>query len=65
MPKKIKIKNTLPDILSALCSHKDCSDWLKTTIWNKLNDNADIPTDSPEQYALMLKFQKREPELKS
>ncbi len=48
MPKKIKIKNTLPDILSALCSHKDCSDWLKTTIWNKLNDNADIPTDSPE-----------------
>jgi hypothetical protein len=54
--KKIKVKNTLPHLLSALCTHDDCPEWLKLKIWDTLNDNADIPPDSPDQYTLMLKY---------
>jgi hypothetical protein len=29
----IKIKNELPELLEAVCDHKDCPEWLKDGIW--------------------------------
>ncbi len=55
-PKKIKVKNTVPHLLSALCNHDDCPEWLKSKIWNTLSDNANIPADTPEFYEQCLKY---------
>ena len=56
MPKKIKIKNTVPHLLEAVTKHKDCPEWLKQKIYNTLSDNSDIPADCSEMYAVMLKY---------
>ena len=39
MPKKIKVKNELPELLEAVCTHKDCPEWLKLGIWEAVNIN--------------------------
>ncbi len=56
MPKKIKIKNSVPHLLSAVCRHKDCPAWLDDEIWKAVNSYADIPPTSPEQFAVMLAY---------
>jgi hypothetical protein len=30
----IKIKNKLPELLEAVCNHKDCPEWLQDGIWD-------------------------------
>jgi hypothetical protein len=54
--KKIKVKNTVPHLLSAAMNHEDCPNWLKGLIWNTFNDNADMPADTPEFYAQCIKY---------
>jgi hypothetical protein len=36
--KYIAVKNKLPELLEAVCYHKDCPRWLKNTIWDKFNN---------------------------
>ncbi len=54
--KKIKVKNTVPHLLSAACNHEDCPNWLRTLVWNTLSDNANIPADTPAFYKQCLKY---------
>lgn len=51
--KNIKVKNTLPDLLEAVCQHKDCPDWLSDGIWDLVNDqpSSTVFTSSYWQYA--------------
>ncbi len=55
-PKKIKVKNTVPHLLSAVCNHEDCPEWLKGKIWNTLTDNAHIPSDTAAFFKECLKY---------
>ncbi len=34
----IKIKNELPELLEAICNHKDCPEWLTDAIWEAFNN---------------------------
>jgi hypothetical protein len=36
--KTIKIKNELPELLEAVCRHRDCEDWLRDAIWDAFNN---------------------------
>jgi hypothetical protein len=36
--KTIRIKNELPELLEAVCTHEDCPDWLNEAIWDAVND---------------------------
>ncbi len=54
--KKIKVKNTVPDLLAAVTNHEDCPEWLKSKIYNTLADNSTIPADCAEMYGAMLKY---------
>ena len=56
MPKQNTINTDLPELLSAVCNHKDCPDWLSEKIWESLNTNSLVPADCPEQFAIMLKY---------
>ncbi|MDQ3712213.1 MAG: hypothetical protein M3388_08355 [Acidobacteriota bacterium] len=38
MSNKIKIKNEVPELLEAVCIHKDCPEWLKEAIWEAFNN---------------------------
>jgi hypothetical protein len=33
-----RIKNELPELLEAICGHKDCPEWLYDGIWDLIND---------------------------
>ena len=33
-----RIKNELPELLEAICRHKDCPEWLYDGIWDLIND---------------------------
>jgi hypothetical protein len=35
--KTIRIKNELPELLEAVCTHEDCPDWLSEAIWDAVN----------------------------
>jgi hypothetical protein len=54
--KKIKVKNTVPHLLSTACNHEECPNWLKTLVWNTLSDNANVPADTPAFYKQCLKY---------
>lgn len=56
MKSKIKVKNTFPHLLAAATNHPDCPEWLRSKIWNALDNNSNIPPDSADFYALMLKY---------
>ncbi len=36
----IKIKNELPELLEAVCLHKDCPEWLRDDIWESFNNQS-------------------------
>ena len=38
MSRYIRIKNELPELLEAVCYHKDCPNWLKDAIWDAVNN---------------------------
>ncbi len=38
MTKTIRIKNELPELLEAVCTHNDCPEWLADTIWESFNN---------------------------
>jgi hypothetical protein len=54
--KKIKVKNTVPHLLMALVSHKDCPVWLDMKIWNTLTDNSNIPAKTVGFFKQALKY---------
>lgn len=35
----IRLQNTLPHLLEAVCSHADCPDWLRGDLWDLINNH--------------------------
>jgi hypothetical protein len=56
MPKKIKVKNTVPHLLMALVRHEDCPVWLDMKIWNTMSDNGNIPANTVGFFKQALKY---------
>ena len=44
----IKIKNELPELLEAVCNHKDCPEWLMDAIWDAINNQTMLCTYSAD-----------------
>lgn len=42
----IRIKNELPELLEALCTHPDCPDFIQDAIWDAVSDRATSVTFS-------------------
>ena len=38
--KTIRVKNDLPHLLEAVCSHPECPDWLMEGIWDAFNSQS-------------------------
>lgn len=48
------VKNNLPELLEAVCTHEDCPDWLSGMIWDKLNDRSQFDAYSASYFRHML-----------
>ncbi len=35
-----RIKNDLPELLEAVCNHKDCPEWLSDAIWDAVSERS-------------------------
>ena len=40
--KTIRIKNELPELLEAVCSHSDCPEWLSDGIWDLIHNQPQV-----------------------
>ncbi len=62
----IKIKNELPELLEAVCEHKDCPEWWKDGIWNLFNEQHTEVTFSADYWRAQFEaIFEPEPELKT
>jgi hypothetical protein len=48
------VKNELPELLSAVCNHDDCPEWLKDAIWDTINDKTELDAFAPGYFREML-----------
>ncbi len=39
---RITIKNELPELLEAICTHPDCPEWLQDAIWESFQNRTDL-----------------------
>ncbi len=44
--KIVRIKNELPELVEAICMHKDCPEWLYDGIWDLINDKGGMMAQS-------------------
>ena len=51
--KKLK-KQPLPELLSAVCNHKDCPNWLAGEIWDALNESVTASPYSPSYFRFLI-----------
>jgi hypothetical protein len=63
----IKIKNELPELIEAVCLHKDCPEWLKDGIWDTFSEQNTALTFSATFWRAQLEGMEEayEPELKT